>query len=80
MISHKHKFIFIHIPKCAGCSLKEHLVKNSDNKLINSGHESLDVLLKNFSLKTEDYYKFTFVRNPWDRIVSLYFFWLNHCL
>ena len=77
MVSHKHKFIFVHIPKCAGRSLKEYLKENCGNEPINSGHRSLHVLLKNFSLKSEDYYKFTFVRNPWDRIVSLYSFWLN---
>ena len=31
MISHKHKFIFIHIPKCAGTTIEKRL---ADNKTI----------------------------------------------
>jgi len=77
MISHEHKFIFVHIPKCAGCSLKEHLKENCGNELINSDHHSLDAIFRTFGPQVKDYYKFTFVRNPWDRIVSLYSFWLN---
>jgi len=77
MISHKDKFIFVHIPKCAGCSLKEHLKENCGNELINSDHHSLDAIFRTLGPQVKDYYKFTFVRNPWDRIVSLYSFWLN---
>ena len=77
MISHEHKFIFVHIPKCAGCSLKEHLQENSCGELINSGHKTLNKILEDLCAEAKDYYKFTFVRNPWDRMVSLYFFWRN---
>ena len=77
MISLKHKFIFIHIPKCAGSSLKEHLKDHSEDELLNSHHMTLGETIKNLNLEAKDYYKFTFVRNPWDRILSLYSFWLN---
>ena len=77
MISLKHKFIFVHIPKCAGCSLKEHLKEHSKDELINSHHLTLQKIIKNFNIEAADYYKFTFVRNPWNRILSLYSFWLN---
>ena len=77
MISLKHKFIFVHIPKCAGCSLKEHLKEHSDDELVNSHHMGLQKIIKNLNIESKDYYKFTFVRNPWERILSLYSFWLN---
>ena len=77
MISHKHKFIYIHIPKCGGCSLKDYLEEHCTDELKNTQHDSLKDVLKDNPKKIQDYYKFTFVRNPWDRIVSLYYFWFN---
>ena len=77
MISHKHKFIYIHIPKCGGCSLKDYLRKHCPDKRQNTQHNSLGVVLKENSKDIQDYYKFTFVRNPWCRLVSLYYFWFS---
>ncbi|MCB4808724.1 sulfotransferase family protein [Tamlana sp. 62-3] len=94
MISHKHKCIFIHIPKCGGTTIKYLLFPNEDvswnkvdyNKLYGwcpkrkffLQHATAKQLLET-ELISEDvwktYYKFTFVRNPWDRAVSDYF-WL----
>ena len=34
MISHEKKFIFIHIPKTAGCTLKKIMEPYSPNKLV----------------------------------------------
>ena len=66
MISHKHKFIFTHIPKTGGTSITRALNPNAGIK---------NKPLKEMPLKDkEDYFKFTFVRNPWDRAVSMFFF------
>ena len=98
MISHKHKCIFVEIPKTGSTSIrtvvgsppKAHLnicqirynmqhywtrygsIKNKllsslylllpENKRIETGEEEF-----------RSYFKFGFVRNPWDRVVSLYF-------
>ena len=81
MISHKHKFIFIHIPKCAGISIELFLngsfyVEWDEVNKIWMQHATAsqikDLYVKNY----EDYFSFTFVRNPWSRAVSDYF-WLK---
>lgn len=62
LISHKYKAIYFPINKVANTSLKESLGK--DFKIIKINN------LKKINLK--GYFKFTFVRNPYDRIVSCY--------
>lgn len=78
MICHKHKFIFVHIPKCAGTSIESMYNvwsdKNTEEKYYVGKHRQhyfLDTILKTHPECT-DYYKFTFVRNPYSRILSEY--------
>ena len=65
MISHDKKCIFVHIPKCAGSSINQELRLKS---LGFSGHAPASYHSEFLS----DYFSFTFVRNPYDRIVSAY--------
>ena len=57
---HTYKCVFVHIPKCGGTSIEGALK-------INASHEPI----KNYQ-GPDDYFKFTFVRNPWDRIYSCF--------
>lgn len=60
--------IFIHIPKAAGISINKSLFKN-----YGGGHRPAihyKMLFKNKDFK--NMYKFTFVRNPYDRLFSAY--------
>lgn len=101
MISHKHKCIFVHIPKTAGMSIEDSFIRslglrfhkgqcpplllsyNQDNQL---GPPSLAHLLpqqyvENNYLTQElfdSYFKFSFVRNPWARAVSIYKYFRYH--
>lgn len=66
----KHRCIFIHIPKCAGISVSKTLFGS-----LGGGHRSIDQYRLIFSRQDfERYFKFTFVRNPWDRLVSAFFY------
>jgi hypothetical protein len=75
MISHTQKCIFIHIPKCAGSSMAlwmKNKMKSKPNKSIglftHSRLEDFEGRIDNI----DDYFKFTFVRNPWARVVSMH--------
>ncbi|HIC46054.1 MAG TPA: hypothetical protein EYM37_05105 [Methylophaga aminisulfidivorans] len=64
------KSIFIHIPKCAGVSITTKLYGN-----LAGGHLKIEDYTRIFSPREFlNYYKFTVVRNPWDRLVSSYHF------
>jgi hypothetical protein len=66
----KNKCIFVHIPKCAGVSINRALFGN-----LGGGHHSaMDYQIIYQRSIFNNYYKFTFVRNPWDRIFSAYNF------
>ncbi len=65
-----YRCIFIHIPKCAGQSIRKTLFEN-----LQPGHINVYTYQQIFPRqKYNEYFKFSFVRNPWDRLVSAYFF------
>ena len=95
MISHKYKFIYVHIPKCGGTSVEHSLLvkhgipeqrvanwnltdeEKSEYRLyykyggVDVQHKKID----QYKDKNEKkYFTFTFVRNPWERFVSEYFY------
>lgn len=66
----EHRCIFVHIPKTGGIS-----VANSLFGRHGAGHDSLWWYQLVFDHEEFDsYFKFAFVRNPWDRLVSAYTF------
>ncbi len=72
MICHERKFIFIHIPKTAGHSIDTLF---TSHKMVGEAlwHYSASELIDHLGLESfSQFYKFTVVRNPWDRIVSEY--------
>jgi len=64
----KYKCIFIHIPKVAGTSILDVLGKNQGGR----NHLPWYVYYTANKYKFDKYFKFTFVRNPWDRAYSSY--------
>lgn len=71
----KHPLIFIHIPKCAGGSIKYFFNITSEDSN-NFGHRNLKFYSKNAEIK--NFFKFVSLRNPWDRLVSLYKFRIDN--
>lgn len=79
LVNDKHKFIFFHLYKCGGMSFRKSLNEAfPDSYEIQGGHS----LPKDFDLgdggknreKYKDYYRFTMIRNPFDFMVSTYFY------
>jgi hypothetical protein len=77
MISHKHKFIFVHINKCAGTSidfvLKKYCERFMKHQVLDGKFENRPSLISQCKYPMEEYFKFTFVRNPWDKELSDYY-------
>jgi len=86
LISHKHKFIIINIPKTGSRSLRETLAPLNVIDLIGgSSQSSVEVKFSHHGYIKEavsgfkeegwdfnEYFKYSFVRNPWDRYFSFY--------
>jgi len=70
MVSEKNKLIYVHISKTAGTSMHRYLKEIGDIKH-DTSHRTLKKIL-DLDPKYQNYRKFSIVRNPWDRILSLY--------
>jgi hypothetical protein len=67
------KAIFVHIPKCAGVAVSKSLFGG-----LGGGHNTMEDYTRLFTpSELSHFYIFTLVRNPWDRLVSAYFFLKN---
>ena len=72
MINRKHNCLHIHIPRSAGLSINKSLFSTDiSEKLTAVQYRNL------FGDIFDDVFKFGFVRNPWDRLVSIYCYCKN---
>lgn len=93
MISHKHKCIFVHIPKTGGTSIEKVIwplksdrvienlwmgfIKEHYNKYQTGGLQHLTSSQIRNEVGVEvfnSYYKFSVVRNPWEKAISQYIY------
>ena len=76
-------YLFLHIPRTAGTSIADVLPegRSTNNKIRDLFQEGLKTdsggslhhgLLTDYPNEANDLYTFTFVRNPWDRFVSIF--------
>ncbi|TMV10350.1 sulfotransferase family protein [Ruegeria sediminis] len=74
-----HRAVFVHIPKTGGSSIAallkhDRLVDTKSNEVDprGQGRDTMVELVEALGDEADDYFKFAFVRNPWDRFVSAY--------
>jgi hypothetical protein len=70
---HTLKCIFIHVPKSAGTSVRKALYGTKSFHIPAARYKAADPLIY------EQYFKFCFVRNPWDRLLSAYEYLKKRC-
>tara|TARA_Y100000593_G_scaffold95087_1_gene199421 strand:- start:29772 stop:30578 length:807 start_codon:yes stop_codon:yes gene_type:complete len=96
IISHEHKFIFVHIHKCAGTSIGESLLPylgekdevfgySKEGEHLSTINKDTGKLWKHSTSKEikdsidpeiwNNYFKFAFVRSPWEIEISFYHWW-----
>ena len=71
MINEEKKVIFIHVIKTGGASIERYFEAGRDHKT------SLQYVHELGERQWQSYFKFTIVRNPWDKMVSQYHFNAN---
>lgn len=73
-----HKIIFTHPPKCGGTSFEHFLgLQNDEVHRRLYKHSSLITqiqAIKKMNYDPKDFIKISIIRNPWDRMVSWYFY------
>jgi hypothetical protein len=69
ILNKKYNFLYVHIQKTAGTSISHKLFELDNTVLLNYAHSFIDSI--DYSTYNK-FYKFCFVRNPFDRLVSWY--------
>ena len=91
ILSHKHKFIYIAIPKTGTTSVQKHVesLNLKETQIYNFGTKDkiptaeafrkhiTASKLKSEVTKFDQYFKFTFVRNPYERLTSWVYYYLR---
>ena len=86
LISHRYKFLFVSVPKTGTVSMLKALhpygdVFNTPNPFsplyLHNKAEKIKKLFIENGWNWDEYFKFGFVRNPWDSLVSQYFYKIN---
>jgi chondroitin 4-sulfotransferase 11 len=93
MISDRHRYVFVHIPRCAGTTIEHVLLSHEGigireigdrgNSLckkimIGKGRQHYTVsTLVSLRKDSSGYFKFAFVRNPWSKMLSEYLYVRN---
>jgi hypothetical protein len=69
-VSHKYKCVFVGIPKNASTTISKCLSNKTDN--VHDHNTYMDIIGQHDTELLEHYFSFAIVRNPFDRLVSIY--------
>ncbi len=76
VVSKQHKVLYLHIAKTGGSSIVQLLKNNGMDDIVLSNkrgiYEEKVEYFKDVAAHWDEYYKFTFVRNKFDLLISLY--------
>lgn len=72
IISHKHKYLFVELPRTGTTAIHNELIKHYDGEEILNKHSTYRDFLKTATEEEKNYFVFSCIRNPMDRVVSLY--------
>lgn len=72
LVLREHRLVFMHVPKCAGTSVKQAIAEATGLSLKYCKHLRPAWDTDRVVAEGRDFFKFTVVRNPYDRLVS---FW-----
>lgn len=73
VISHKHKYLFIELPRTASTAISRELRTFYEGERILRKHATYYDFLKVATPEEKEYFVFSCIRNPLDHAVSLYF-------
>jgi chondroitin 4-sulfotransferase 11 len=81
VISHERRVLFVHVHRTGGTSIQKHL-KETLFGAQNLGlqHSSLIEAKRLIGPEFASYFKFAFVRSPWERLISWFFLMRRHYL
>jgi len=73
IISHKHKYLFVELPRTGSSAIRRELCEHYDGVPILHKHATYYEFLKIANAEEKRYFVFAGIRNPLDDAVSLYF-------
>lgn len=65
------------MPKTAGTSFSKAIEPHLGPEDKVFGHRSISDMVKRYRINLDNFFKFSFVRNPWDRLISTYFYYIG---
>lgn len=73
IIGHEHKYVFVELPRTGSTAISSELTKYYGGEPILKKHATYRDFAKIATSQEQRYFTFSAVRNPMDKIVSLYF-------
>lgn len=77
IVSDKHRYVFVELPRTGSSAVSRELCANYDGREVLKKHATYSDFLRTASDEEKKYFTFSTIRNPMDKIVSLYFKYKN---